>query len=77
LTQFHAISAEGYEFLAQHIVQIDAMNPQIAARLVAPLTKWQRQDAQRQALMLAQLRWIAGHSLSNDLYEVVTKSLPV
>ena len=31
----------------------------------------------RQALMLAQLRWIAGHPLSNDLFEVVTKSLPV
>lgn len=77
LVRFHAASGEGYEFLAQQVVNLDALNPQIAARLIAPLTKWQRQDKNRQALMVAQLRWISGHKLSNDLFEVVTKSLPV
>lgn len=76
LVHFHAANGEGYEFLAQQVVSLDQLNPQIAARLIAPLTKWQRQDANRQALMVAQLRWIAGHQLSNDLFEVVTKSLP-
>lgn len=76
LTQFHAASGAGYEFLAHQVVGLDQLNPQIAARLIAPLTKWQRQNPARQALMLAQLRWIAGHPLSNDLFEVVTKSLP-
>ncbi|HEY6530127.1 MAG TPA: aminopeptidase N [Cellvibrionaceae bacterium] len=76
LTQFHALSGEGYEFLAQQVVQLDQLNPQIAARLIGPLTKWQRQDIARQAMMVAQLRWIAAHTLSNDLFEVVTKSLP-
>lgn len=77
LMQFHECTGIGYEFLAQQVVQLDSQNPQIAARLVGPLTKWQRQDAQRQNLMIAQLRWIASHTLSNDLFEVVTKSLPV
>jgi aminopeptidase N len=76
LTQFHALSGEGYEFLARQVVQLDQLNPQIAARLIAPLTKWQRQDASRQAMMVTHLRWIAAHTLSNDLFEVVTKSLP-
>lgn len=76
LTQFHTKSGEGYEFLAQQVLKLDSQNPQIAARLIGPLTKWQRQDDTRQALMLAQLRQIASHALSSDLFEVVTKSLP-
>ena len=50
-------------------------NPQIAARLLSPLTKW-RNYTGRDALMKAQLERLAAEpELSPDVFEVVTKSL--
>jgi len=73
---FHDISGAGYEFLADRIIQLNALNPQIAARLVTPLTRWKKYDHKRQALMRAQLQRIAAEkTLSKDVYEVVAKSL--
>jgi len=73
---FHAVDGEGYVFLADQILLLNQQNPQIAARLLTPLTKWRRFDAHRQHLMRDQLRRIAGVSkLSKDVYEVVNKSL--
>tara|TARA_R110002072_G_scaffold216658_3_gene374101 strand:- start:2184 stop:4901 length:2718 start_codon:yes stop_codon:yes gene_type:complete len=73
---FHNLNGEGYEFLAEQVITLNRMNPQIAARLLTPLTRWRRFGASRQALMKAQLERIAAQSdLSRDVYEVVTKSL--
>jgi len=72
---FHAANGSGYEFLAKQVAKIDAMNPQIAARLVGPLVKWQSYDAVRGEQMKAQLEVLANGNLSKDLYEVVSKSL--
>ncbi len=76
LVNFHRQDGAGYAFLAEQILLLNQQNPQIAARLLAPLTKWRRYDAQRQGLMKAQLQRIAAEpALSKDVYEVVTKSL--
>ena len=57
-------------------MQLDPLNPQIAARLLTPLTRWRKFDDQRQALMKAELtRVMAAQNLSPDVYEVVSKSL--
>lgn len=73
---FHQQNGEGYAFLASQVMTIDAFNPQLSARLVEPLIRWRKYDAQRQLLMKAELERIAeAPSLSNDLYEIVTKSL--
>ncbi len=73
---FHDRSGEGYAFLADQIIILDGQNPQIAARLLTPLTKWKRYDDKRQALMKKQLQRIGEQpKLSKDVYEVVTKSL--
>ncbi|ALO46538.1 aminopeptidase N [Pseudohongiella spirulinae] len=73
---FHDLSGEGYQFLAEQILQLDGLNPQIAARLLTPLTRWRRYGAQRQKLMKAELERIAAQAdLSRDVYEVVSKSL--
>ncbi len=73
---FHAADGSGYRFLAEQIVAIDSFNPQTAARLVAPLTRWKRFDGTRQANMRAALEGIlAAPKLSNDVQELVTKSL--
>ncbi|NKB31892.1 MAG: aminopeptidase N [Pseudomonadales bacterium] len=72
---FHAANGEGYEFLADRILELDKLNPQIAARLLTPLTRWRKFDSNRQALMQAQLQRIkACAELSKDAYEVVEKS---
>ena len=73
---FHSSDGEGYRFLADQVVALDSRNPQIASRLLTPLTRWRRYPAARQALMKAQLERIAAlPELSKDSYEVVTKAL--
>ncbi|MCB1737562.1 MAG: aminopeptidase N, partial [Gammaproteobacteria bacterium] len=73
---FHAADGSGYRFLAEHVLRIDAMNPQIAARLLGNLTHWRRFDEARKALMRTELEGIAAHhGLSRDCYEVASKSL--
>jgi len=72
---FHDASGEGYEFLADQVLVLDKLNPQIASRLLTPLTRWRKYDAKRQALMQAQLQRIKAQAeLSKDLFEVVEKS---
>ncbi|MEX0963370.1 MAG: aminopeptidase N [Pseudohongiellaceae bacterium] len=72
---FHDASGEGYEFLADQVLILDKLNPQIASRLLTPLTRWRKFTARRQALMQAQLQRIkAQGELSKDLFEVVEKS---
>jgi len=73
---FHAADGSGYRFLAQHILALDSTNPQIAARLVSPLTRWRRYSASHREGMKAALEQIqAKPDLSKDVYEVVSKSL--
>ena len=73
---FHAIDGSGYRFVADYLMRLNSVNPQVAARIVTPLTQWQKFDPLRQGLMQDQLSRIAGcKELSVDLYEKVTKSL--
>ncbi|PWC30194.1 aminopeptidase N [Teichococcus aestuarii] len=73
---FHAASGEGYRFLADMVIALDAVNTQVAARMVSPLGPWKRQDAARGAMMRAALERIAARpGLSKGTYEKVSKSL--
>jgi len=73
---FHRKDGAGYAFLADRILELDPINPQIAARLVSPLGKWRRFDESRQRLMQSELgRILAKKSLSRDVYELAAKSL--
>ena len=72
---FHRADGEGYRLLGEVVARLNGINPQIASRLLAPLTKW-RYYAGRQDLMRAELQRLADlDDLSPDVYEVVTKSL--
>ena len=76
LHQFHAADGSGYTFLAERIMELDPLNPQIAARLLTPLTQWRHYDANRQLLMKQQLERIGVlEGLSRDVAEIVEKSL--
>lgn len=72
---FHAVDGSGYVFLTDMLLKMDKINPQIAARLATPLTRWQRLDAARQKLIKQQLERMAAVELSRDLKELVLKSL--
>jgi aminopeptidase N len=72
----HDASGAGYTFLADKVLEIDAFNPSVAARMLGAISRWRKYDAGRQALMKAQLQRIVAHQgLSKDAYEVATKSL--
>ena len=72
---FHRSDGAGYELLADVVAEINSFNPQLAARLLAPLTKW-RAFPLRSRLMCQQLTRLAAlPALSRDVYEVVSKSL--
>jgi aminopeptidase N len=74
--RFHDANGEGYRFLADQLLRLLPLNPQVTARLLIPLTRWRRFDTGRQALMRAELERIkAVPGLPRDVYEVVIKSL--
>jgi len=73
---FHTPDGEGYAFLKDCVLQLDKINPQIAARMVKPLSEWRRYDVGRQHLMHEVLEQIAqSKNISKDVFEIVTKSL--
>ncbi|WP_372610560.1 aminopeptidase N [Halomonas sp.] len=72
---FHRPDGEGYKVLADVVIELNRLNPEIAARLVAPLTRWQRFDEVRQERMKAELERIRAERLSPNVYEVVEKAL--
>ncbi len=73
---FHRVDGAGYELLADWVLKLDRLNPQIAARLVTPLTRWRRYEVERSELMLSSLKRIGKEpALSRDVFEVVSKSL--
>ena len=73
---FHMAGGAGYRFLADHLIALDKLNPQTAAKLLPPLGRWRRFDAARAALMKAELeRILATPGLSKDLFEQASRSL--
>ncbi len=73
---FHAADGSGYEFLRDAIVELNGINPQIAARLLGSMRAWKSYSVDRQALMKAALEYIlAQPDLSPDVFEIASKSL--
>ncbi|SFN14135.1 aminopeptidase N [Formivibrio citricus] len=76
LAHFHAEDGYGYAFAADRIIELDRLNPQIAARLAACFNRWKQVEPKRRAMMREELERIAGEeNLSSDTYEIVTKAL--
>jgi aminopeptidase N len=72
---FHRLDGAGYALLADAVIELNRLNPEIAARLMTPLTRWRRFDDARQALMQAELERIKQEPLSANVYELVEKAL--
>lgn len=76
MAHFHDRSGAGYAFLEAQAIASDRVNPQSAARLVQPLTRWRRMAEPWRGMMRETLARIADQpSLSKDMLEVVTNSL--
>ena len=72
---FHRADGAGYRLMGDVIERVQASNPQIAARMLAPLTRWRRY-ASGQDAMRAQLERLAAiDPLPKDVYEVVNRAL--
>lgn len=73
---FHTAGEEGYNFLADTVIKLDGLNPQVASRMAKIFTQWKRFTPKRQEMMKKAIERIAEKDgLSGDVYEVVTKSL--
>ena len=76
LINFHNADGSGYRFLADLVITLNALNPQIASRQLTPLTRWSKYAPKRRKMMRNELeRILASGELSSDVYEVVSKSL--
>ncbi|GAB2715687.1 aminopeptidase N [Halomonas garicola] len=72
---FHRLDGAGYALLADTVIELDGLNPEMAAGLMTPLTRWRRFDDTRQALMQAELQRIHDRPLSANVFEMVDKAL--
>ena len=76
LVNFHSPDGSGYEFLQQQVITLNNQNPQVAARLVTPLTRWKQFAEPNGGLMRRALQTIADEPrLVKDVLEIATKSL--
>ncbi|MFT5138563.1 MAG: aminopeptidase N [Lysobacterales bacterium] len=75
-TGFHVPDGAGYRFHADQIIALDAINPQVAARMASAFNRWTRYDPARMSLMKAELERIAAvQGLSPDSSEIINSAL--
>ena len=73
---FHRSDAAGYVFWSDRVIELDAINPQVAARLARALDRWKKlAEPWRTAAREAIARVATRPDLSNDVREVVTRAL--
>ena len=73
---FYAISGEGFRFVADKVIEIDALNPQIASGLAGAFKNYGRLNIDQKILMGIELERIKNHpDLSNNVFEIVSKIL--
>jgi len=74
--RFHAADGGGYAFLADQVIALDALNPQVAARMARAFDRWKKFDDGRQAHARAALERVRDtKGLSKDVGEIVAKAL--
>jgi aminopeptidase N len=74
--RFHAADGGGYAFLAGQTIALDALNPQVAARMARAFDRWKKFDEGRKAHARRQLERVRDtKGLSKDVAEIVSKAL--
>ena len=72
---FHRQDGAGYRLMGEVIERLQASNPQIAARMLAPMTRWRRYAVGQDAMRTELERLAAIDPLPKDVFEVITKAL--
>lgn len=73
---FHAQDGSGYFFWAEQVIALNAINPQVAARLARTLDRWRKFTPALQEKMQQALQQVADtRDLSRDVHEVISKAL--
>ncbi|MBL38182.1 MAG: aminopeptidase N [Xanthomonadales bacterium] len=73
---FHRADGAGYRLMGNVVRELDALNPQVAARLASVFNRWADYDADRKQRMREQLEAIkAVDGLSPDVDEIVSAAL--
>jgi aminopeptidase N len=74
--RFHSADGSGYAFLADQVIALNALNPQVAARMARGFDRWKKFDEKRQAHAKRELERIRdSKGLTKDVAEIVTKAL--
>jgi aminopeptidase N len=73
--QFHAADGSGYTFWAEQVIALDALNPQVAARLARTLERWRKFVPALREPMRAALENVRAQAKSKDVLEIVEKAL--
>jgi len=74
--RFHAADGSGYAFLAEQVIALDAINPQVAARMARGFDRWKKFDAGRQAHARAALERLRdAKGISKGVLEIATRAL--
>ena len=75
-TQFNADDGSGYDFIAGLVLDLNAKNPQVAARLLSAFKSWRTLEPRRRALAESALRHVASAAaLSTDVKDIAERSL--
>jgi aminopeptidase N len=74
-TGFNRVDGAGFALLAEEALEIDKFNPHVAARLLGAFESWRILEPVRKARAKAVLEDLSSQKLSNDSYEIVTKTL--
>lgn len=74
--RFHDLAWDNYMWLADHIINMDGFNPQLAARFVSVFVHHRLFDEQRKILMIKALEHILANAQSDDVKEVAKQGLP-
>jgi len=73
---FHAADGSGYRWVAEQVIALDKLNPQVASRLARAFDRWKKYDEGRQAHARKALEMIrAADGLSGNVGEVVGRAL--
>ena len=73
---FHRGDGAGYSFWADRILELDALNPQLASKMARALDRWtQLAEPFRQGARAAIARVAAAPKLSTDVHEIVSRAL--
>ncbi|HYG56275.1 MAG TPA: aminopeptidase N [Burkholderiales bacterium] len=74
--RFHSADGSGYEFLADQVIALNKLNPQVAARMARAFDRWKKFDEGRKSSARRALERIRdAEGLSKDVAEIVSKAL--